>query len=177
MAAGFKYPPASVETTPTTDDVVPLREAARRLGRDHRTLQRMIIAGTLRGGAEPQPHRLRWYVYRDELPTPTSAPEQHQPPAAPVSPDEQPARLLEQLAAQRATIVALEHNQRLLTGAVGDLIEAFDEYKLGTKSALEAAQHFETSADRFAASLRQHRDVLSQHLTPADLSTINDNPT
>ncbi|AOS94769.1 hypothetical protein AN480_27125 (plasmid) [Mycobacterium intracellulare subsp. chimaera] len=176
MAAGFKYPPASVETTPTSSDVVPLREAARRLGRDHRTLQRMIIAGTLRGGAEPQPHRLRWYVYRDELPAPPGAPEHNQPTAAPVSPDDQPPHVLEQLAAQRAKIAALEHNQRLLAGAVGDLLEAFDEYKLGTKSALDAAQHFETSADRFAASLRQHRDVLGQHLTPADLSTINDAP-
>lgn len=61
-----KTPPAGVETEPQ-GPVVPLKEAASRLGKDPRTLIKAITAGRLRGGALPRPERLRWYVYADEL--------------------------------------------------------------------------------------------------------------
>ncbi|ORB77186.1 hypothetical protein [Mycobacterium timonense] len=177
MAAEFKYPPPEVETTPTSDNIVSLREAARRLRRDHRTLQKMIEKGTLRGGAEPQPHRLRWYVYADELPpapaaTRAQTPRSHAQPS--IGRDDLPPEVATQLADQAAKIVTLEHTQRVLTSAVGDLLEAFEQYKAGTQDALSAAQHFEASADRFASSLRQHSEALSQHLTPGHLGDLGD---
>ena len=38
------------------------------MGKDPRTIIRAITAGQIRGGAEPRPQRLRWYVYADQLP-------------------------------------------------------------------------------------------------------------
>ena len=62
-----KQPPPGVETEPQ-GPVVPLQEAATRLGKDPRTVIRAITAGEIRGGAMPRPERLRWYVYADALP-------------------------------------------------------------------------------------------------------------
>ena len=68
-----KQPPPGVETEPQ-GPVVPLQEAATRLGKDPRTVIRAITAGEIRGGAMPRPERLRWYVYADALPSQTPAP-------------------------------------------------------------------------------------------------------
>ena len=62
-----KQPPPGVETEPQ-GPVVPLQEAATRLGKDPRTVIRAITSGEIRGGAMPRPERLRWYVYADALP-------------------------------------------------------------------------------------------------------------
>jgi hypothetical protein len=43
-------------------------EAARILGRDVRTVRRMIEAGELEGGAARGHQRRQWFVYSDQLP-------------------------------------------------------------------------------------------------------------
>lgn len=101
-----KQPPPGVETTPG-GPVVPLAVAAERLGKDPRTLIRAITTGAIRGGAEPRPERLRWYVYADELPT--------EPDPAPPDAD------VEDL---RAKVVSLTEANRLLIAAQQNLLDA-----------------------------------------------------
>jgi len=172
---GLKQPPPGVETFPTSRDFVYLREAARRLGRDHRTVQTMIKRGILRGGAEPHPQRLRWYVYTDQLPTNTTAAQPVQPAASPPTPATSAAlspEIVAQLADQAAEIATLKHNNRLLTAAVGDLLEAFDNYKAGAQSALATATHFERAADGFSSTIAHYREVIAQMNTPSTAADL-----
>src|SRR6476660_2434075 len=97
-----KQPPPGVETEPQ-GPVVPLQEAATRLGKDPRTIIRAITAGEIRGGAMPRPERLRWYVYADELPAQPGA-----VPAPPAGAD------VDEL---RAQVVSLTEANRLLIAA------------------------------------------------------------
>lgn len=70
----LKYPPAAVPREPASGRrFVALKDAARRLHMDRRTLQSAVIAGEIQGWARPGLQRLRWYVYEDQLPTTTSA--------------------------------------------------------------------------------------------------------
>ena len=106
-----KLPPPGVETEPQ-GDVVPLKEAASRLGKDPRTLIKAITAGQLRGGAMPRPERLRWYVYADELPSPPGPPTANRPVSDGVLQD------------LRAQIVSLTEANRLLIAAQQGHLEA-----------------------------------------------------
>ncbi|MEB3023434.1 MULTISPECIES: hypothetical protein [Mycolicibacter] len=166
---GLKFPPAGVETAPTSTDIVSLRDAARILGRDHRTVQAMITKGTLRGGAEPQPQRLRWYVYRDALPATTAD-------SQTIQSADQTAVIADQaavIADQAARIVTLEHNNRLLAGGVEDLLDGLEHYKAGAESALQAARHFEAAAAKYGTAVRAHRDALAQYMTPSNISALD----
>jgi hypothetical protein len=140
-----KEPPPGVETTPG-GAVVALAEAARRLGKDPRTIIRAITVGEIRGGAMPRPERLRWYVYADELPPPpgTTAPP---PSSAPV--DE-----------LRAQLVSLTEANRLLIAAQQDLLDA-------DRSTSEAA-------DKYRAVARSYLDALAQFMTPGNLGELAD---
>lgn len=142
-----KLPPPGVETEPQ-GDVVPLKEAASRLGKDPRTLIKAITAGQLRGGAMPRPERLRWYVYADELPSPPG------PPAAslPVSDG-----VLQDL---RAQIVSLTEANRLLIAAQQDL--------------LDAGQSGQDAADKYRAVAQRYLDALGQFVTPGHLGDLTD---
>lgn len=170
----MKQPPPGVETTPASRNFVYLREAARRLNRDHRTVKNMVISGSLRGGAEPHPQRLRWYVYTDQLPTET-APNTPAPAPTPVSTaatTSVPPEVLAQLADQAAEIVTLKHSNRVLTAAVGDLLDALEHYKAGAQSALTTASHFERAADGFSATVGHYRDVIAQLNTPSSAADL-----
>ncbi|OBS01901.1 hypothetical protein A9W98_17755 [Mycobacterium gordonae] len=140
-----KQPPPGVETTPG-GPVVSLSEAAKRLGKDPRTIIRAITAGELRGGAMPRPERLRWYVYADALPPPPGA----APPPAP-SPD------VDDL---RAQVVSLTEANRLLIAAQQDLLDA-------DRSTGEAA-------DKYRAVARNYLDALAQFMTPGNLGELAD---
>ena len=142
-----KLPPPGVETEPQ-GDVVPLKEAASRLGKDPRTLIKAITAGQLRGGAMPRPERLRWYVYAEELPSPPG------PPAAsrPVSDG-----VLQDL---RAQIVSLTEANRLLIAAQQDL--------------LDAGQSGQDAADKYRAVAQRYLDALGQFVTPGHLGDLTD---
>lgn len=137
-----KQPPPGVETTPG-GAVVSLSEAAKRLGKDPRTIIRAIKAGEIRGGAMPRPERLRWYVYSEELPPLAAAP----PPA--------PTMVVDDL---RAQIVSLSEANRLLIAAQQDLLDA-------DRATNEAA-------DKYRAVARNYLDALAQFMTPGNLGDL-----
>ena len=141
-----KQPPAGVETEPH-GQVVPLKEAAARLGKDPRTLIKAITAGELRGGAMPRPERLRWYVYTDELPAVPGAA------ATAVAFD----GVLQDL---RAQIVSLTEANRLLIAAQQDLLDAGDANQ--------------DSAEKYRAAARGYLDALGQFVTPGHLGDLAD---
>ncbi|MGD9620714.1 MAG: hypothetical protein AB7G47_10680 [Mycolicibacterium sp.] len=122
-----KLPPAGVETTPQ-GPVVSINEAAARLGKDKRTLIKAIHSGELRGGAEPRPKRLRWYVYADELP----------PEPGGASTD----------AALRAQVISLQEANRLLIAAQQELLEA-------DRSSQDSAEHHRAAARHYLDALAQ----------------------
>ncbi|WP_428338841.1 hypothetical protein [Mycobacterium sp.] len=139
-----KQPPPGVETTPG-GPVVSLSEAAKRLGKDPRTVIRAISAGEIRGGAMPRPERLRWYVYADELaPPPGATPP---PPSADID-------------GLRAQLVSLTEANRLLIAAQQDLLDA--------DSSTSAA------ADKYRAVARNYLDALAQFMTPGNLGELAD---
>ena len=140
-----KQPPPGVETTPG-GPVVSLSEAARRLGKDPRTIIRAVTVGEIRGGAMPRPERLRWYVYADELPPPPGS-------AAPPLPSAEVDDL-------RAQIVSLAEANRLLIAAQQDLLDA-------DRSTSEAA-------DKYRAVARNYLDALAQFMTPGNLGALAD---
>jgi len=140
-----KQPPPGVETEPQ-GPVVPLQQAAARLGKDPRTIIRAITAGEIRGGAMPRPERLRWYVYADELPGRTPAPA---PPAADA--------VVEDL---RAQIVSLSEANRLLIAAQQEL--------------LDADRATNDAAEKYRAVARNYLDALSQFMMPGHLGDLAD---
>lgn len=140
-----KQPPPGVETTPG-GLVVSLSEAAKRLGKDPRTIIRAIKAGEIRGGAMPRPERLRWYVYADELPIP--------PGAAP------PLVSVTDVDDLRAQVVSLTEANRLLIAAQQDLLDA-------DRSTNEAAE-------KYRAVARNYLDALAQFMTPGNLGELSD---
>ena len=142
-----KTPPAGVETEPQ-GPVVPLKEAASRLGKDPRTLIKAITAGRLRGGALPRPERLRWYVYADELPAAAGAA------VAVYSPAD---ALVEDL---RSQVVSLAEANRLLIAAQQDLLDAGDADQ--------------GSAAKYRAAARRYLDALGQFMTPGHLGDMVD---
>jgi hypothetical protein len=140
-----KQPPPGVETEPQ-GPVVPLQEAATRLGKDPRTVIRAITAGEIRGGAMPRPERLRWYVYADALPSQTPAP------ASPAA-----DAVVEDL---RAQIVSLSEANRLLIAAQQEL--------------LDADRATNDAAEKYRAVARNYLDALGQFLTPGHLGDLAD---
>ena len=140
-----KQPPPGVETTPG-GPVVSLSEAAKRLGKDPRTIIRAIKASEIRGGAMPRPERLRWYVYADELPP---LPGGAAPPPAAADVDD-----------LRAQLVSLTEANRLLIAAQQDLLDA--------DSSTSAA------ADKYRAVARNYLDALAQFMTPGNLGELAD---
>ena len=139
-----KQPPPGVETEPQ-GPVVPLQEAATRLGKDPRTVIRAITAGEIRGGAMPRPERLRWYVYADALPG--AAP----PPAASAG------AAIEDL---RAQVVSLSEANRLLIAAQQEL--------------LDADRATNDAAEKYRAVARNYLDALGQFMTPGHLGDLAD---
>lgn len=141
----LKYPPSHVETAPT-GAVVSANEAAKRLGKDRRTVIRAIENGELRGGAMPRPERLQWYVYDDALP------------ALPgLAPGHTVVDLLgnSDLVNARAEIIALREANRLLIAAQQELLEADS-----------------TAAERYRGVARTYLDALSQFMTPGHLGEL-----
>ena len=140
-----KQPPPGVETEPQ-GPVVPLQEAATRLGKDPRTVIRAITSGEIRGGAMPRPERLRWYVYADALPGQT--------PTAPVVAAD---AVVEDL---RAQIVSLSEANRLLIAAQQEL--------------LDADRATNDAAEKYRAVARNYLDALGQFMTPGHLGDLAD---
>lgn len=154
MMSEPKQPPAGVETAPQ-GRVVPLPEAAARLNKDPRTVIRAIRAGTLRGGAEPRPQRLRWYVYEDQLP-----PQHRDSPGESV--DDLRAQLVTQTEVNRLLMAA---QQELLAGDE-DARRAADRYRALAQELLAADDDARRAGDRYRAAAQHYLDALSQYVTP-----------
>ncbi|WP_156296870.1 hypothetical protein [Mycobacterium paragordonae] len=130
--AELKQVPDGVETTPSGPHVS-LREAAAALNKDPRTLIRAITAGELRGGAIPRPERLRWYVYRDQLPG-EAGPSPAPPSSSEV--DDLRARLVTQVEVNRLLIAA---QQNMLAGE-----STAERYRAVAQNYLDALAQFVT---------------------------------
>ncbi|MEB3065506.1 MULTISPECIES: hypothetical protein [Mycolicibacter] len=68
------------------------------------------------------------------------------------------------IADQAARIVTLEHNNRVLAGAVEDLLDGFEHYKAGTEASMKAAHHFEAAAAKYGDAVRTYRDALARQI-------------
>lgn len=67
-SANLRFPPSGVPTEPAQNrDFMALRDAARRMQMDRRTLQAAVVSGAVGGWARPGPERLRWFVYSDQV--------------------------------------------------------------------------------------------------------------
>lgn len=153
-----KQPPLGVETTPG-GSVVFLSEAAARLGKDPRTVIRLITTGRIRGGALPRPERLRWYVYEDELPS------------APGAISEPPAGQLEDL---RAQVVSLSEANRLLIASQQELLDADRSASEAADLYREAADKYRSATDKYRSVTQNYLDALSQFVTPGHLGEFSD---
>lgn len=125
----LRHPPSGVPSEPTSGRAyVPLRDAARLLHLDRRTLQAMVVSGGIQGWARPSPQRLRWFVYEDQLSAdatgPSASPEVAKllsQVAALRTELAQMSQAVESVADLRAQIVALTETNLLLLGAQEDL--------------------------------------------------------
>ena len=169
-----KEPPAGVETTPH-GTVVPLREAARVLQRDHRSLINAIKAGTMRGGAIPNPQRLRWYVYADEL-TKQARPDE----AAAAAQSRDLRAEIDELRAQNEGVRAQNedlraqntdlrnHNEGVRNENVS-LMEANRILIATQQNLLDADQ---ATVDKYRDLARGYLDALAQFMTPGSVREL-----
>ena len=175
-----KQPPAGVETTPH-GTVVPLREAARVLRRDHRSLINAIKAGTMRGGAIANPQRLRWYVYADELT------KQARPEAAAAADSHDLRAEIDGLCAQytdlrnhneglraqtedlRAQNSDLRHQNEGVRNENVSLMEANRILIATQQNLLDADQ---ASVDKYRDLARSYLDALAQFMTPGSVRDL-----
>lgn len=160
--------------------VMTAREAGRVLGKDPRTIRKMIESGQLAGGAEQGPERKRWFVYADQIAT--------NPTTATLSPSHTPenlhaenARLQQELNDMRGRLASSEESVRLLLASQAAMRDALNDYQrsvddllAGTSAFRDAALRFESAATNLQSSnsklntiASSYSDALSQHFTPA----------
>lgn len=174
-------------------------EAARILGRDVRTVRRMIESGELEGGAAPGRERRHWFVYTDQL---TSFPAY-----GPGPEHGELATLRADNADLRARAVAAEEGERLLLAGHATLREALREsqsmigailaaresidrgaegYRAAADGYRAAAEEYRKGADDYAhvvarahatigmleSVLEQYSDTVAQHVTPGHLGGL-----
>lgn len=133
--------------------VTSVPEAARILGRDPRTLRRMITSGEIEGGAASGRHRRQWFVYTDQLP-PFAAPA-----TAPDARSEQGelAALRAENADLRARAVAAEEGERLLLAGHATLREALRESQSTIAAMLAARASMDRGGEGYRAAAEGYR--------------------
>jgi hypothetical protein len=166
---------------------VSARQAGKLLRRDQRTVQRMIEEDQLEGGCHVINERRRWFVYSDR----SLRPEQSPTPAGYQQLADSLAALQAEVAAARATAASVQETNRLLLANQAILLNALNEYRQAsddtaaladdyralTERQSSIAARYRSSADSFAQALGNYRDIVSQGLTPDDLSSLDDGPT
>lgn len=144
--------------------VTAVPEAARILGRDVRTVRRMIEAGELEGGAAPGPQRRQWFVYTDQLPpfagsgTPARSHPRHSELAA----------LRAENAELRARAVAAEEGERLLLAGHAALREALQEGQSTIAAMLAAGATMDRGTDGYRAAAEGYRTAAQEFREGAD---------
>ena len=142
-------------------------EAARILGRDVRTVRRMIESGQLEGGAAPGRQRRQWFVYTDQLATFTPASRG----AGDRAEHDELAGLRAQNADLRARAVAAEEGERLLLAGHATLREAVKQSQSTIAAMLAArestdrgAEGYRAAADGYRAAAQDYRDGADRYL-------------
>lgn len=174
---------------------VSLRQAARLLRRDPRTVQRMVRDGELEGGYESTAHqRARWYVYSDQLSAPIRRPADATPSDSSTA-SQEIMELREEVAAAKAQAAQAIESNRLILASQAMLLTALSQYRNASneinaisedyRAIIEdyrglierhagAAQRYRDSADSFADILENYRDIVSQFFTPNDASALTE---
>ncbi|MDV6979124.1 hypothetical protein [Mycobacterium intracellulare] len=176
--------------------VTGVREAARILGCDMRTVRRRIESGQLEGVVSSTGQRRRWFVYSDQL---IAQPAGSRPAAG--ADHGEIAALRAEVADLRARALAAEEGERLLLAGHATLRDALRESQsaltamlaanermmLGTEGYRAAADNYRHAADQFREGatgyvqvvsqaqttinmlegvLEQYSDTIAQHITP-----------
>jgi hypothetical protein len=186
---GLKYPPVGVAMEPAPDRrYVALKDAARRLHMDRRTLQNAVEAGGVDGWARPGLQRLRWYVYEDQLastppPASESSTEVAQLRAEVVQLRAQVAQLSEQIGsvpvdpaqvieAARSELRAEAH--RLAETAVADLRAQIVTLTETNLLLLEAHDELGGVAATMQSAAQKYRRALALFMTPGHPGELTD---
>jgi hypothetical protein len=132
-------------------------EAARILGRDVRTVRRMIESGELEGGASPARQRRQWFVYTDQLVPPAPA----NPPLA-RSEHGEIAALHAENADLRARAMAAEEGERLLLAGHATLRDALRESQSTLAAVLAANESMQRGAEGYRAAADGYRSAADE---------------
>ena len=171
-------------------------QAARLLGRDVRTVRRMIESGELEGGASLAHKRRQWFVYTDQplfqaqARSPAVEPEHGEIAAlraenadlrARAMAAEEGERLLlagqatlrDALRESQSTLAAvMAANESMLRGADGYRIAAdgyrgaADEFRQGAAGYVEVVKQAQATIGLLENVLEHYSDTISQHITP-----------
>ncbi|ASL18302.1 hypothetical protein [Mycobacterium intracellulare] len=146
-------------------------KAHRLLGYDRRTIQKMIVAGTLQGGARPGKQR-RWYVYLDQF-------EQNPPPPASKPSPTDYAAVVEENNQLRAGLISANEENALLRAAHAEILDAVASHRAAIDDALQGADAFrqafaksETGWQHLSKAISLYNSALGQYTTPGDLSAL-----
>jgi hypothetical protein len=152
--------------------IISANEAHRRLGRDRRTIQKMIASGQLEGGARLGKQR-RWYVYLDQFDQETKtgqAPPGQAPPIAALQIEN--SRL-------RADLVSANEANNLLHAANLEILEAADSQRAAMDKLIQATEWLrqaiidsESSRQHLSKTVAFYSAALSQYTTPGNLEQL-----
>ncbi|EHB46441.1 hypothetical protein MycrhDRAFT_6245 [Mycolicibacterium rhodesiae JS60] len=175
---------------------VSLAQAAKLLGKDWRTVKRLVENGDLDGGATLEGKRPTYYVYADQLLSAAALPasqdasslldtiaglhqELEQSRAAEAHARESEARARAAAAATEETNRLLQANQAILLGAVQEFQHAsdaaaalVDDYRALTDRHWSMAGQYRDAATGFAKAADNYQDILGRLLTPDDASSL-----
>lgn len=138
-------------------------EAARILGRDVRTVRRMIESGELEGGALPGRQRRQWFVYTDQL-----VPQAPAAPPRPRSEEGEIAALRTENADLRARALAAEEGERLLLAGQATLRDALRESQSTLAAVLAANESVLRGAEGYRAAAEGYRAAADAYRSAAD---------
>lgn len=183
--------------------VTGVSQAARTLGRDVRTVRRMIESGALEGGASLVRERRQWFVYTDQPLFQTPA---HRPAAR--SEDGALAALRAENAELRARAMTAEEGERLLLAGQATLRDALresqstlaavlsanesmmrgaegyqaaadgyrraaDEFRRGATGYFEVVSQAQSTIGMLESVLERYSDTIAQHITPGHPGALN----
>lgn len=178
-------------------------QAARMLGRDVRTVRRMIESGELEGGASLADKRRQWFVYTDQplfqAPAPRRAAQPDQGEIAALRAEnadlraraiaaEEGERLLlagqatlrDALRQSQSTLAAvMTANESMLRGAEGYRVAAdgyrtaADEFRQGAAGYVEVVSQAQATIGLLESVLERYSDTIAQHITPGHPGVLN----
>lgn len=188
-------------TSPTSSPrlgrpTVPLSQAAKILGKDWRTVKKLVEAGELEGGSTLVAKRRTYYVYADQLAPGHTAQQAHRDRdvadevaelqrdlklsrAAEATAREAAAQAQAAAAAAQETNRLLQANQAILLSAVKDFQGAsddtaglVDDYRALIDRHWSISEQYRSSASNFARAADTFQSIIGGLLTPDDASAL-----